>query len=151
MTPASSINWQNGKQVLAGAARAAYDRLQARETVLAGHPVDFRGGSHLAGDYDDGWLTFLLMHSSGGFVDAGCNIGFFGLLACVLDPQRQVLLLDANAEALALAAGNLIRSGFGANARFVQAFVADRDGEIEFFTVGSGEAGSRYEGHADTA
>ena len=151
MSRTVSSLWPHARQRLAGVADGVHGRLQSRQTMMAGRAVDFRGGSHHDTDYDDGWLGFLLQHTDGAFVDLGCNIGYFGLLACVLDPGRDVLLVDANAEALALAAGNLIRSGFGANARFVRAFVSADEGEVEFFTVGAGEAGSRYAGHADTA
>jgi FkbM family methyltransferase len=53
---------------------------------------------------------------------------------------------------LSKAAQNIIINGFGYKAKFITAFIGDKTGDkIKFFTIGSGEAGSMFKGHAVTA
>jgi FkbM family methyltransferase len=74
------------------------------------------------------------------------------LLAAIQKNNKSIVLVDPNPEALAKAAQNMIINGFGLKSKFVSAFVGDLDGEkLKFYTVGSGEAGSMYAGHAETA
>lgn len=102
-------------------------------------------------DQDDAWF-FALAQNSEQLYDLGCNIGYMSLLAAIQKKNKSIVLVDPNPEALAKAAQNMIINGFGLKSKFVSAFVGDVDGEkIKFYTVGSGEAGSMYSGHAETA
>ncbi len=102
-------------------------------------------------DYDDAWAYALLTDSSVMF-DVGCNVGFFTLLACLTNPARKIIAIDANAAALTITAENLFLNAISMQARFVLAFVSDtEDEEKTFFTIGTGAAGSMFESHAKTA
>ena len=102
-------------------------------------------------DYDDAWLLALGHHSKVVF-DIGCNIGQASLLMLYSGKIQQIVLVDPNPEALAICAENLILNGLSIRARFVSVFVSENDDEeVEFFTVGSGAAGSIYRTHAVTA
>jgi FkbM family methyltransferase len=102
-------------------------------------------------DYDDAWAYALISQCSV-FFDVGSNVGEMSLLACLGNPGRRVVTMDANPRALAIAAENLFLNGFSRRIRFVHAFVGEtEDQEIEFFTVGTGQAGSRFRSHAKTA
>lgn len=102
-------------------------------------------------DYDDGWL-YALITQCAVFFDVGSNVGEMSLIACLDNPQRRVVAMDANSNALAIAAENLFLNGFSKQVRFVLGFLSDtEDEEIEFFTVGAGQAGSRFRSHARTA
>ncbi|HLO16669.1 MAG TPA: FkbM family methyltransferase [Anaerolineales bacterium] len=102
-------------------------------------------------DYDDAWLLALACDAQIVF-DIGSNIGQSALL--LLHPGRvqEIVLVDANPLALSQAAQNLILNGWSERARFVCAFVSDQmDQTVDFFTVGTGAAGSFYASHAKTA
>lgn len=131
---------------LATAHRAAY-----RDVDLVGHRVRMRVGAQPSGtDYDDGW-TLCLLRRSRSFVDIGCNVGHVSLLAGVLGVEA-IVAVDANRQALAIAAETLALTGHIERARFASVFVSDTpDEDVDFFTVGSGAAGSRYASHAVTA
>lgn len=102
-------------------------------------------------DKDDAWF-FELARNSTSIFDIGCNLGYMSLLAAIQPANKSLVLVDPNPEALAKAAQNMIINGFAFKCRFFSAFVADKDDEkIKFFTVGSGEAGSMFKGHAETA
>jgi FkbM family methyltransferase len=102
-------------------------------------------------DYDDGWL-YLLIHQSGSYLDVGCNNGTELLVSALDDPNRPMVAIDANPTALAIAAETLILNGLSGKTLFVPAFVGASDAEeVEFYTVGSGSAGSRYSSHARSA
>jgi FkbM family methyltransferase len=61
-------------------------------------------------------------------------------------------VVDANEDALRLAVDTLLKNGFSTNIRMACAFVSDANDEpVDFFTVGTGAAGSRYVTHAVTA
>jgi len=63
-----------------------------------------------------------------------------------------VVAWDANPSALTRCAENLFLNGISHRARFVLGFASSRCGEeLDFYTVGTGKAGSRYPGHARTA
>lgn len=121
-----------------------------REQQILGTTLLVEGSTHLSVDYDDAWLIGLISESSG-FVDVGCNIGYFALASCVLRPEAQVLAIDANPECAAVTAANLVRNGFGTRSRVVSAFVSDKEASVRFNTVGLGAAGSGVEGLARTA
>lgn len=102
-------------------------------------------------DKDDAWYFELVKNSEHVF-DIGSNIGYMSLLAAIQNNNKSVLLADPNPEALANAAQNMVINGFGLKVKFVNAFIGDKDGEkIKFYTVGTGEAGSMFSGHAETA
>lgn len=102
-------------------------------------------------DYDDAWL-FALSREAKIIFDIGCNIGQSSLLMLHDNAIHKLLLVDPNPLALSQAAQNLIMNGYSSKACFVCAFVSDKPGEeLEFFTVGSGAAGSMYASHAGTA
>lgn len=102
-------------------------------------------------DYDDAWLLSLA-HEAKNVYDIGCNIGQASLL--LLWPGRvdNIVLVDPNPSALSVCAENLILNGLSYKARFVCAFASAEEGEmIDFFTVGTGAAGSMFKSHAVTA
>ncbi|WP_299101294.1 FkbM family methyltransferase [uncultured Winogradskyella sp.] len=102
-------------------------------------------------DQDDAWWFYLTKHHSNIF-DIGCNIGYTALLGLIQNPNKQFLLVDPNPEALQQAATNLIQNGMANKANFMSAFVSDSvDETIQFYTIGSGAAGSMYASHAETA
>lgn len=127
-------------------------QMLTRQFDLVGHHLRLRTvhAPSPKPDYDDGWVLALLA-SSHRFFDIGCNVGHFALLAA-LDPGREVVAVDPNVDALAVAAEAVCRNGLSGRARFVPAFVGDVDGDkLDFWTVGLGAAGSRYPTHAVTA
>lgn len=91
------------------------------------------------------------MSESDGFVDVGCNVGFFSLASCILRPTSNVLAIDGNPECAAVTAANLVRNGFGERARAISAFVSDSQGDVKFQAVGTGAAGSAVAGLSPTA
>lgn len=102
-------------------------------------------------DKDDAWF-FTLAQNSQKIFDIGCNIGYTSLIAAIHKNTTNILLVDPNPEALSKASQNMIINGFGSRAKFVSAFVGDKDGEkVRFYTVGSGAAGSMFSSHAETA
>lgn len=119
---------------------------------LLGHDVKARFGlTKGKPDYDYGWV-YALITQCAAMLDVGCNVGLDSLVACLDDPQRQVVAIDANPRALATAAENLFLNNISRQVRFVLGFVSDRDDtEVNFFTVGTGAAGSRFRSVAQTA
>lgn len=102
-------------------------------------------------DKDDAWY-FKLVQEAENIFDLGCNIGYTSLLAALQKKNKNILMVDPNPEALAKASQNMILNGFAIKSRFVTAFIGEKDGEkLNFYTVGSGEAGSMYSSHAETA
>ncbi|RXR33069.1 FkbM family methyltransferase [Flavobacterium piscinae] len=102
-------------------------------------------------DKDDAWY-FALAKNSENVFDLGCNIGYNSLIAAIQNKNKNILLVDPNPEVLAKAAQNMIYNGFGLKSKFISAFIGEKDGEkINFYTVGSGAAGSMYSSHATTA
>ncbi|WP_300565206.1 FkbM family methyltransferase, partial [Flavobacterium sp.] len=102
-------------------------------------------------DQDDAWF-FALAQNAENIYDLGSNIGYMSLLAAIQKNNKSIVLVDPNPNALAKAAQNMIVNGFGLKSKFISAFIGDMDGEkVKFYTVGSGEAGSMYSGHAETA
>lgn len=119
--------------------------------LIKHHLLVREGTIRITPDYDDAWLIACALHAEIIF-DVGANVGYDALLALLAGKTQQVILVEANAEALSIAAENLIRNHLSTGARFVTAFAdAQDDHEIEFWTVGTGAAGSIYRGHAVTA
>lgn len=137
---------QRVQQLLQGAASATWTA-----TSLLGSDLRVPQPFHVTDpDKDDGWIAVLL-DASRCFFDIGCNVGHLALLAA-LDHCRDVVAVDANADALCRAAEVVCRNGVSARVRFVPGFVGARDDEtVQFWTVGTGAAGSAYASHAVTA
>jgi FkbM family methyltransferase len=122
-----------------------HESLMGRELVLRS------GTIRTETDYDDAWLLACARHAEVMY-DVGANVGQAALMALVCPNIKEVVLVEANWEALAVAAQNVIRNHFGSRARFVAAFAGDKsNSEVDFWTVGTGAAGSMYQGHAVTA
>lgn len=110
-----------------------------------------RGTIRKRPDYDDAWLLALACHAER-VLDVGSNIGQAALLMLRSATVRDLVLVEPNPSALALAAETLIRNQLSHTARFVPAFMTAKANEsLTFWTVGTGSAGSRYPGHAVTA
>ena len=102
-------------------------------------------------DYDDAWFHACARHAKL-VLDVGANVGHSALMALLCPNVEQIVLVEANWEALAVASQNLIRNQLSSRARFVNAFASDAgDQAIDFWTVGIGAAGSMYQSHAVTA
>lgn len=102
-------------------------------------------------DYDDAWLLALGYEAEVVF-DIGSNIGQSALLLLHPGQVREIVLVDANPLALSQAAQNLILNGLCQRARFICAFASDRATEtVDFYTIGTGAAGSFFASHARTA
>lgn len=141
------------KKVLKGLYYAIkYPNIDLVDTTICGVPLKVLPGSvRKQEDQDDTWWFYLAKHHDIIF-DIGCNIGYTALLALIQNPNKQILLIDPNPEALQKAATNLIQNGLANKAHFMTAFVSDSvDDTVKFYTVGSGAAGSMYASHAETA
>lgn len=104
-------------------------------------------------DYDDAWY-YALAARHPLIMDIGANRGFTALVALLAgDPEAtRLLLVDANPEALGVACQNVCMNGYGKGITFQRGLVSDVVGkEMDFFTVGPGDAGSIYASHAKTA
>lgn len=121
-----------------------------RTRTILDRSLRVEGANHTETDYDDAWLIGLLSEADG-FVDIGCNVGFFSLASCVLRPGAKVLAVDGNPDCAAVTAANLVRNGFGDRSQVVSAFVSDAESEVEFHVVGLGAAGSGVAGLSTTA
>ena len=119
---------------------------------LSGHAVTVREGTiQPKPDKDDGWMAALISDSAI-FLDVGCNVGFWSLYAAMTSSTRTIISWDTNINALARCAENLFLNGVSHRVRFVLGFAsAQADQLLEFYTVGTDSAGSRYAGHARTA
>lgn len=119
---------------------------------LLSHQLVVRDGTiRPEADYDDAWLHACCQHASRVF-DVGANIGQSALLALTCPNIERVVLIEANWQALSVAAENLIRNQFAPRANFVGAFASDvGDAVVDFWTIGTGAAGSMFSGHAVSA
>ena len=102
-------------------------------------------------DKDDAWLFALSAHHKNMF-DIGANIGQSAMLMLYHRNIENIVLVDPNPEALSKAAENLILNNLSQKAKFIPAFISDKnDDVIDFYTVGAGAAGSKFKGFAKTA
>lgn len=102
-------------------------------------------------DQDDAWWFYLAKHHNTIF-DIGCNAGYTALLALISNPDKYCVLVDPNAAALNVAHLNLIKNNLGFKAHFYCGFVDKNSNQsIKFYTIGLGEAGSKFASHAKTA
>ena len=102
-------------------------------------------------DYDDAWLLALACGARIVF-DIGSNIGQSAMLFLHPGQVEEIILVDPNPLALSQAAQNLILNGWSKRARFVCAFASNQaEKQVDFYTIGTGAAGSIYASHAKTA
>jgi FkbM family methyltransferase len=102
-------------------------------------------------DYDDAWMFACAQHAQVVF-DIGANVGYSALIALLSESVKEMVLVEANPEALCIAANNLIRNRLSARCRFVPAFAGEAENlRVRFWTVGTGSAGSIHKSHAKTA
>lgn len=122
------------------------------KSSLCGVPLNVLPGTvRKTVDQDDAWWFYLAKYHNA-IYDVGCNIGYTSLLALIQDAKKQIVLVDPNPVALQHAAMNIINNGLGSKAQYYAAFVGDKlDDTVKFYTVGSGQAGSMYASHAETA
>lgn len=121
-------------------------------TALLGESLIVREGTIPSfTDYDDAWFFACAQHAEV-ILDVGANVGHSALMALLCPNVREVVLIEANWEALSVAAQNLVRNRLSERVRFVSAFASDANNDsVSFWTVGTGAAGSMYQGHAKTA
>ena len=102
-------------------------------------------------DKDDAWW-YALAQQYDVIFDIGANVGYSTILATIHQPGKYVLLADPNPLALQQAKENLDRNGLGDNKHYINAFVGERKGgQVKFYTLGTGSAGSMFGSHADSA
>jgi len=120
--------------------------------MIAGHEVTIRSGSYPAKpDYDYAWQAALARDARVVF-DIGANKGQTAFNVLLGGGVEHLVLVEANPEAMVIAAENLIRNGLSSEVRFVTAFLNDESGgEVEMFVVGAGSAGSIFSSHSTTA
>ena len=103
-------------------------------------------------DYDDAWY-YALAKRANRILDIGANKGYTAILALISNSgNKELLLVDANSHALGMACENICMNNLKGRVMFHQALVADTPGvEMEFYSVGAGDAGSIHASHAKTA
>lgn len=121
------------------------------ETLLGKPYRVIKGTLRPKPDYDDAWLLALACEARIVF-DIGSNIGQSALLFLHPGQVKEIILVDPNPLALSQAAQNLILNGWSEHARFVCAFASNQVAQtVDFYTIGTGAAGSIYASHAKTA
>lgn len=110
-----------------------------------------RGTVRSTPDYDDAWLFACAQHARN-VVDVGSNIGQAAVLMLAAGYADTIVLVEANPQALIIASENVIRNFASLSVHLVCAFAGGSDGEtVQFWTVGTGAAGSINPEHAKTA
>ncbi len=95
-------------------------------------------------DMDDAWYLALAWHSEVIF-DIGAHVGYTALLASFSPKLTFILLVDANPNALVVAAENLIRNHLESKAHFLWAFVGSpEDKQVRFWTYDVAAVSSVY-------
>lgn len=132
--------------------RLAGLRPRVVKAPLLGRSVEVvRGSIRSRPDYDDAWVLECARRAKVA-LDAGTNTGQDALLMLVGGKLQRLIAVDANREALAICAQNLIFNGMSHKAVFVLGALSDRYGEeIEFWADGCGAASSIFGSHAKTA
>lgn len=109
-----------------------------------------RGAFFHQPDKDEAWL-YQLSRRHKNILDIGCNIGQSSMLM-LLGTENRMVCVDPNPMALSRCAENLIMNNLASKVNFVNAFVGEEEGKIiDFFTMGTGAAGSMFRGFAKTA
>lgn len=102
-------------------------------------------------DKDDRWVYELCLNHNH-IYDVGANLGYTSILAALPKPDKTIVMVDPNPDALSYASGNMIRNSLSANKMFILSFVGEKSGEkVKFYTVGAGAAGSMFKSHAESA
>jgi FkbM family methyltransferase len=102
-------------------------------------------------DYDDAWRLACALRAEVIF-DVGANVGQAALTELQSRKLKLLVLIEANPEALSIAAENIIRNHLSTSVFFVPAFIGDvNHSTVKFWTVGTGQAGSMYQDHARSA
>lgn len=151
-TARRKVNIQMISRLLNGIRRRLNPDTNPRIILINGKKFTFQSGSvRSTPDYDDAWFVSCACHSRV-LLDVGSNDARKSLMALMLGTVEKVVLVEANPEALMLAAKNLIRNKQINQANLVLAFAAETvNEELTFWTTGTGAAGSMYFGHAKTA
>ena len=120
--------------------------------AIAGHEVTIRRGSYPnKPDYDYAWQVALAREASVVF-NIGANTGQAALNVLLAADIEDLVLVEANPDALAVAAENLIRNHLSSRVRFVPGFASATIGEtVEFHVLGTGSAGSIFASHSSSA
>ncbi len=102
-------------------------------------------------EVDTDWYNRLAQNSEC-IYEVGCNIGQTAVYALTNDNVKKILLVDPNPEALSVANKNLIHNNLIHKSQSFLGFVSNKIGEkLDFYTIGTGAAGSMYASHAETA
>jgi FkbM family methyltransferase len=122
------------------------------EYVLFGKPIMLRKSSvRIKPDYDDAWVLACGSRARNIF-DIGASTGYDSLIILLNNPGCTITLIEANPEALVIACDNLVRNHLSDRARFIPAFVGrEDDRHVHLWTVGTGQAGSKFRSHAVSA
>ncbi len=122
------------------------------DVILGSRKVTaFIGTINKKADKDDAWW-YALSQKYEIIFDIGANVGYSSILACLNEHNKTVLLADPNPLALEHARQNLERNGMGLNKSYTNAFVGEqKGGQVKFYTLGTGSAGSMFGSHADSA
>jgi FkbM family methyltransferase len=116
-----------------------------RERVLDREVIVRDGTVKADPDEDYAWLLACSLRSEVIF-DVGANVGQRALIELLAGNVKQLVLIEANPEALIIAAENLIRNQLSANVCFVSAFVGDvPNSRVKFFTLSTAAASSIYQ------
>lgn len=128
-----------------------WNRHPKERNEFHGHSIiATKGAFFRAHEKDDAWLYTLARHHHH-IIDVGCNIGQSSMLM-LINSENKMICVDPNPKALSVCAENLIFNNLSNRVSFVNAFVGSDEGkEIEFFTIGTGAAGSMFSGFAKTA
>jgi len=129
-----------------------YSKAKLESKTLCGIPLRLLPSTlRETPDQDDRWF-FELAKRHTAIYDIGANVGYTALLALIQNPSMRYILVDPNPNALKGAFTNLLSNNLGFNAHYYCAFVSDSNDEaIDFYTIGSGQAGSMYPEHAKSA
>ena len=122
-----------------------------QENILGQDMTVSAGIVNKKADKDDAWW-YALSNRYDKIYDIGANVGYSAIIACKNNPSKEILLVDPNKDAIAVAKTNLEINGLGENKEYMTAFISDSTGaHVKFYTLGIGSAGSMYESHADSA
>lgn len=121
-------------------------------TQILNRPLIVRSGAvREKPDYDDAWLFACAQHTQR-IIDVRSNIGQAAILMLSTGHTQAITLVEANYKALVVAAENVLRNFPTLHVQLVCAFAGELDGgAIQFWTVGTGAAGSADPEHAKTA
>lgn len=121
-----------------------------KKSILKNEYTVRKGTIREKADKDDAWL-FELSKTSKIIFDVGSNIGQSTMIMIQHNPDK-IVLIDPNPRALSIASENLIYNNLSHKAILYNGFVGEKSGDIiDFYTVGTGAAGSKFKTFAKTA